>query len=176
MEKEEKVWSGTDEDECVELCKMFREEGVGFRVDQHAYTVEKRNVDRYFAILVPTEFYEDAKAIVDEYEEASRDEVAEGDESNTIAEAPEAAQDVVSEEERGRRSSARPDDDEMTVEVWAGRSGDGDTMVEACLYEMEIRCRVVRADDGSARILVSPSDENIAREIVREVQEGTPPE
>jgi hypothetical protein len=113
MDQEREVWKGTNEDSCVALCKRFREEGVGFRVEQHAFTYSKRSVERHFAILVPVDFYEDAKAIVAELalseDDSDSDDDGGGDvdESNAIPEAPVRAQDVLTAEEREKRERPR---------------------------------------------------------------------
>jgi len=62
-----------------------------------------------------------------------------------------------------------------TSEVWAGDDADTAQFLKASLSGVGIGC-VVREDGGKGRVLVLPADEKRAREIVREVVEGAPPE
>jgi len=48
-------------------------------------------------------------------------------------------------------------------------------MIEAGLRENLIRSRTEDMEDGSRRVFVMPDDETQAREIVREITDGTPP-
>jgi hypothetical protein len=179
MEQEREVWKGTNEDSCVALCKQFREEGVGFRVEQHAFTYSKRNVQRHFAILVPVDFYEDAKAIVAELalseddSDNDDDNAADADESYSIPEAPVSARDVLTAEEREKRERSPRLAEEMIVEIWRDSADEVSAgAVETCLRENEIGCRIGKSPDGKACVFVAADDEKPAREIVRELREG----
>jgi hypothetical protein len=63
---------------------------------------------------------------------------------------------------------------EATREVWSGDDPDVAENLRVCLREVGIGCEV-KEGNGKSRILVSPQTETRAREIVREVIEGTPP-
>jgi hypothetical protein len=65
--------------------------------------------------------------------------------------------------------------EEATAEVWAGERGGIAQMLEICLRENGISC-VMDESGRSTRIRVVPESESRAREIIREVVEGTPPE
>jgi hypothetical protein len=58
-----RVWSGKDEDRCVSLCERLRQAGIPFNVDQR-----KRQyllgVDKHYGIVVPPEFFDDAKEVI----------------------------------------------------------------------------------------------------------------
>jgi hypothetical protein len=60
------------------------------------------------------------------------------------------------------------------VEVWSGDDEAFATLVEACLAENEIGVRRVGIEPGSFRLLVMAVDEAAAREIMRQIVEGTP--
>jgi len=49
-------------------------------------------------------------------------------------------------------------------------------MIISSLRENFIRCREHSSPNGSKQILVLPEDEPRAREMVREIEEGSPPE
>jgi hypothetical protein len=175
MEQEHEVWRGEEEDVCVEFCQLFREKGIGFRVEQRAFGMSKYHVDRSFVIFVPDEFEEDAKAVIDEYFEASSVGVAEDDESQALSEAPEGALDVLTAEERARRERSPHREEEMNVEIWRDTTDETSAAyVNTCLRENEIGCRVAEGSDGFSRVFVAADDEKPAREIVREMREGPP--
>jgi hypothetical protein len=65
--------------------------------------------------------------------------------------------------------------EDATVKVWATTSREPSEFLVAALHENGIRCRLDRSDQ-QAVLYVLPEDENRAREIVREVVEGAPPD
>jgi hypothetical protein len=73
------------------------------------------------------------------------------------------------------------DPEQATKEVWSGdASSDDDAaihdMILACLRENGIGTADHEDAASKSKILVRPSDESRAREIIREIIEGTPPE
>ncbi|HVS74122.1 MAG TPA: hypothetical protein VHE23_01760 [Candidatus Acidoferrales bacterium] len=80
--------------------------------------------------------------------------------------------------EASSRSGWDPDDwysEDATVEVWKGDSPAFADLLSASLRENRIHCR---ADElsGEHLLYVLPPDEPAAREILREITEGVPPE
>jgi hypothetical protein len=71
------------------------------------------------------------------------------------------------------REDFHPED--ATSQVWAGEDMDIAQFLRDSLSGVGIGC-VVSEDGGKGRVLVLPADEQRAREIVREVVEGAPPE
>jgi len=67
------------------------------------------------------------------------------------------------------------DPDEATVEVWSGEDHEMAEYLKLCLPGVGVGC-VLRKDGEKTHVLVLPSAEARAREIVREVIEGTPPQ
>jgi len=65
------------------------------------------------------------------------------------------------------------DPNRATTEVWAGSDAELARFLQDTLHETGVGCRAV--SDSELRLLVYPEDTNRAREIVREVLEGTPP-
>jgi hypothetical protein len=57
------VWTGKDEDRCVELCKHFKSKGIPFQVEQSRHQYLK-GVDEKYRISVPSEFFQRAKRII----------------------------------------------------------------------------------------------------------------
>ncbi|MFZ0739465.1 MAG: hypothetical protein WCA98_07205 [Candidatus Acidiferrales bacterium] len=66
--------------------------------------------------------------------------------------------------------------DDPAVEIWAGNQDGMAQILRDCLRENGIAARVARDAAESERLFVHPEDESHAREIVREVVEGAPPE
>jgi hypothetical protein len=67
------------------------------------------------------------------------------------------------------------DPEEATCEVWSGEDSKLATYLNDCMRGVGIGCVVV-PDGTNVRVLVLPAAEKRAREVVREVVEGTPPE
>jgi hypothetical protein len=65
--------------------------------------------------------------------------------------------------------------EEATVKIWSAESSEPSDFLVAALHENGIRCRLNRNGSG-AELFVMREDETRAREIVREVVEGSPPE
>ena len=65
--------------------------------------------------------------------------------------------------------------EDATIKVWLGEQSYSGEMIEMALRENQIHARFEKAE-GRNRIFVLPEDEIRAREIVREVVEGAPPE
>jgi len=65
------------------------------------------------------------------------------------------------------------DPDEATAEVWSGEDKDMADYVKLCLGGVGIGC-VIHEDAGKIHVFVLPVQESRAREIVREILEGTP--
>lgn len=61
-----------------------------------------------------------------------------------------------------------------TVEIWTGEDAALARVVEDCLRENYIGFRREGVEPGTVRLFVMPSEESAAREILRELTEGTP--
>lgn len=82
------------------------------------------------------------------------------------------------ETENSSKPGFDPDDwfpEDATVEVWSGPDATLAEMISASLRENDIHSRTDELKD-SLLVNVQPQDEARAREIVREIVEGTPPE
>ncbi len=65
------------------------------------------------------------------------------------------------------------DPDEATVVVWAGDDSQMANIFQQCLSNVGIGC-VLNPNMGKTQILVMPAAEKRAREVVREIEEGSP--
>ena len=66
--------------------------------------------------------------------------------------------------------------EDATVEVWSQDAKDLSFGIERSLDANYIHSRCDSDESGRKKILVLPEDESFAREIVREIVEGTPRE
>jgi nitrogen fixation protein FixH len=65
--------------------------------------------------------------------------------------------------------------EDAVVQVWKHPAHNKDALVEMSLRENGMRTRAEQLPDGEWAFFVSPADETAAREILRQVVEGTPP-
>jgi hypothetical protein len=66
--------------------------------------------------------------------------------------------------------------EDAVVEIFSKNPKDESSIVELSLQTNLIRFRSDLQDDGTVKLFVLPEDESRAREIVREIKEGKPPE
>jgi hypothetical protein len=64
--------------------------------------------------------------------------------------------------------------EDATAEAGAGEDEQTRDFIQVCLRENGIPC-VVTPEDGNQRVMVLPEVESRAKEIIREIVEGTPP-
>lgn len=142
------------------------------------------NLEPVFAIFVHGRDFDAARAVLDSLrlaqdsnrraaEQALEDEREEADAEDEIPLPESSADDDGSEAPDNIVSKFNPED--ATAEVWSGEQTEMAEMLPACLRENGIGC-VVDESGGGTRIRVVPDSEARAREIIREVVEGTPPE
>ncbi len=120
--------------------------------------------DDYFKIGVPAEFLERANKLIAEGE-VTVDPV----EEIPAEEGPQTGIDAGEEDDYDKGE----DRQEAEVEIWSGDAGDVG-MIEMCLKENGIRAHVEDGEKGKKRISVGFEHEKKAKEIVRELKEGTP--
>ena len=58
-----RVWSGKDEERCVELCERLRQAAIPFKVNQRKRQY-LAGVDKNYRIGVPSEFFDDARQLI----------------------------------------------------------------------------------------------------------------
>lgn len=163
------VWEGEDQGDCVSICERLRAAEIPFKVIQHRQQFLK-GLDRNFKIGVPPKFCSEAKRII---EEGRLDFMDEGEDQRAMELRADDGTPSACDNYGGDREDWRPDD--ATVEVWSEATPRYSWMIESSLRENNIHARVQASDNGSRKIFVAPDDESKAREIVREIKDGTPP-
>ena len=176
-------WKGDDPRVHVELCGVLDEAGIPHN------TVYRRdhlfNLHNYaaFEVGVPFSMYERAENVVKEA--YGTEDVADvgAQEVQLLAErpirklpetvAPPDEDNIPGPPSAGEGADWYPGD--ATVKVWSTESGEPSEFLVAALHENGIRCRLEKSGQR-AELYVLPEEETRAREIVREVVEGQPPE
>ena len=180
-------WKGEDPRVHAELCSVLDEAGIPhntvFRRD-HLFNL--KNYPAY-EVGVPFSFFERAEnAVKEAYGGADEEDLAKPLEGlRLLSEGPERAwklpetltpppeDDIPGPPSASEETLWYPED--ATVKVWSSDTGELGDFLVAALHENAIRCRLDKAEHRE-ELYVLPEDEERAREIVKEVAEGQPPE
>jgi len=166
----EKVWSGDDQQSCVSICRRLRNADIRYKVsEQNRQDLRAR--EQYFVIYVSPSDVQMATEIASE----GVLDFDDSEEDQAIMELP--ARDALPVEEvHGDWNPKNWYPEDATLEVWGGNLKEKGFVVEMSLKENRINYRAAMESDELKRVFVMPEDEARAREIVREIAEGTPPE
>ena len=169
-EKLKSVWSGEDENYCVSTCEDLKQAAIPFKVIQHRKQFLK-GVEEHYEIGVLPKFWEQAKRIADR----SCVDFTDEESDQKIMEVP--AQDGALDDADANeyRDSGKWSPEDATEEVWSAHNTAQASMIEASLRENYIYYRGDARGDSSRKIFVMPKDKIRAREIVREIENGSPP-
>jgi hypothetical protein len=159
-----KVWSGDSQSDCLELCQQLKDAGITYEVSQIPLGPRSgMRVDWRFEIKVPHSLCDQARQLLNE----NPDEIVELSPDPHLTEQDDAAR-------RTYLRELHPED--AIVEILSKKHEDESSIVELSLDTNLIRFRSERQDDGTVKLFVLPEDESRAREIVRQIKEGEPPE
>jgi hypothetical protein len=163
-------WSGENQNDCVITCEQLRNAEIPYKVVQHKSQFLK-GVDEHYEIGVPPEFYTKAKQIAD----SDRVDFSDEPSDQAIMEIPaENSGSETTELEKDWHTS-KWDSANASVEIQFSAEPEHFSMIESSLRENDINFRVDVLDNGLRKIFVMPKDELQSREIVREIENGTPP-
>jgi hypothetical protein len=169
------VWEGDNDTECADICRALLKEGVRYDVKQ---SITSRNqgmrVDWKYQVQVPAADYGRARKALG-YEEDGDTELSEDADPDPELEIP-ARDDLPVEGVHGDWNPRGWYPEDATLEVWSGNPNEWGSAFEMALKENRITYRVAIESDEFKRVFVIPEDEARAREIVREIVEGDPPE
>jgi hypothetical protein len=179
-------WKGEDPRVHAELCTVLDEAGIPHNtVLRRDHLFNLKNFPA-FEVGVPFSLYEKAETAVkeaygtDDVEDVGTQELQSliEDRSDRVRKLPETLtpdedENIPGPPTAGEEKEWYPED--ATVGVWLTDTGEPDSFLVAALHENGIRCRV-ETRGNRAELFVLPEDETRAREIVREVVEGKPPE
>jgi len=163
-------WKGDDPRVHAELCELLSEQEIPHRTIRRQDHLFNWNTRSAFEIGVPFSQFGKAEAAVSEAYGGGEAPVSEG--APMPLELPES---IEPREPGGGWDPANWCPEDATVEIWEGDHAEMGELLAASLGENQVHSRV--ADIGKGyRLYVLPADETRAREIVREVVEGVPPE
>jgi len=183
------VWRGNRQQDGVFLGYELQDLGIVYEVrDTPASLALRMDINRRYEIAVASSDYERAKSgLAFEADPPGTISEAEwqkmGEETDASEEEPYVFRETLGMESLpdtpARRDAYFRDwyPEDATVQIWSG-GGNEDISggLEMALKENLIHCRVDGEGDDKKIIFVMPEDEARAREIVREMIEGTPME
>jgi hypothetical protein len=169
-DKLKEVWSGENQYDCVAICEQLREAGIPFKANQKSRQFLK-GVDDHYEIGVPPKFCKQAEEIID----SGRMDFTDEPSDQKIMELP--AQDGMAD---AAETDKEPDSqkwkpEDATVEICSQRTPKETLMIESSLRENYINYRADDLDNGLRKLFVMPKDSPRSREIMREIENGSPP-
>jgi hypothetical protein len=171
------IWVGSRQEVCVDLCLKLQSVGILYKVAQNLKSRSGTAVEWTYELVVSPQDEARAKRLLKLPENVVEDstEPAEPTEDEALPELPE--EDFLDRQElpSRQRSTAHWYPEDATVDVWTQAANESGTIVEMSLRGVGIRTRIEELPDGSAKLFVLPEDEFAAREIIRQIVEGTPP-
>ena len=180
-------WKGEDPRVHVELCSVLDEAGIPHNtVFRRDHLFNMRNYPAY-EVGVPFSLFERAEnAVKEAYGTEDVEDVGAGELKGLLVErSPDAVRklpetltpapedDIPGPPNAGEGTDWFPED--ATAKVWSSSSAEPGDFLVAALHENGIRCRLDKNDQREA-LYVLPEDEQVAREIVKEIVQGKPPE
>ena len=166
-------WQGEDPRIHAEICQLLNDQNIPhktIRRQDHLFNLSSKSA---FQVGVPYSLFEKAEAIVAEAYGSDDERIPEAtEEKPSPLELPESTGFNMSPG-GGISRDWYPED--ASVEVWSSDYLSPGNVIALSLSENLIRCRFDKKE-GKNAIFVLPEDEARAREIVREVLEGAPPE
>jgi hypothetical protein len=169
------VWSGDDPSEFAAVKAALEKAEIPFLDEsREGYFLFPSFLSK-LQVRVSSADLDRADRVVREALEAPATEESAGSGKN-VAATPHAAGAAEGEEEEVATEypPEEPDEKEEITEVWQGDDESTAAAIVACFQENGIASRKV-SGENFWRLLVRPQDEARAKEIAREVVEGTPP-
>ena len=158
------VWSGDSESDCVQFWKELQDAGIMYEVSEIPVGPgPSMSANWRFEIKVPPHLCDQAHLLLDE----NLEEIFELPPDPRLTELDEAAK---------RTYLRKLHSEDAVVEIFSENPENYSSTVKLSLQTNLIRFRAEVPGDGSVKLFVLPEDESRAREIVREIREGKPPE
>jgi hypothetical protein len=167
------VWRGGDPIAFSRVIARLREAGIPHEVMATSeHLVFELGMPRpFYQVKVLRSHLSEALALVAEISDTPAFGLSRHRESDYSAEENQADASSVAAVETSRHS----DQEEPSIEVWAGDDSNFAEAFQDCLGANEIVYRIISEQTGNFRVFVGPSQESRAREILREMTEGVPP-
>jgi hypothetical protein len=191
------IWRSVDQQSCVSVCYQLQDLGISYKVAETPGALgPNMRIAKRFELAVSSADCERAKSALG-IEEDPPATLSEAEwQAMEEPEGPDQRQEPGAAEQEGPHDlderaveasfadmQARRDaffrfwyPEDATVQIWS-REGAEDISgaIEMALKENLIHCRL-DVDSGSCKVFVLPQDETRARDIVREITDGVPPE
>jgi hypothetical protein len=172
------LWECAGQSECVGVCSDLKNADIPYKVDQvPSERTVKMGVQWRYRILISPSDLDRAKDVlgVDAPQHTIPSSDAEDEEVfDPALELPDINPSPISEPMRGDTYLDPWYPEDATAEVWSQDVDDLSFAIEHALDENRIHCRCDSDKPDAKKIFVRPEDESFAREIVREIIEGTP--
>jgi len=171
------LWECDSESECVDVCEELKSADIRYHVVEIPHEKTARmGVTWHYQILISKHDLDQAKALLSIDAPQNTISSSDTDDEEVVDPAVELA-DVNVPDAEPRRSDTylepwHPED--ATVRVWLQDGDDLSEGIERALDANYIHSRCESAESGVKDVFVRPEDESFAREIVREIVEGTP--
>src|SRR5580692_7074085 len=163
------IWRGGDPLAVSEVISALRDAGIRHHVQPtYEHMVFELGMPRpKYAVRVFSSDAAKAKVFLSDIRESAPFALDQTDDLDP--ESPKQASGPVSASEHEWNPAA------ANIEIWTGEDGALAELLEACLRENRIGVRREGTKRSHFRLLIMPADEPVAREIIREVREATPP-
>ena len=172
------LWECADQTECVGVCRDLRSADIPYHVDEiPCEKTAKMGVKWHYRILISRSDFDRAKELlsIDAPQNTIPSSDAEDEEIvDPTVELADAGLPLTVEPKRRDRYLDPWYPEDATVEVWFQEAEDLSSGIERSLDANYIHSRCDSDESGGKKIFVQPEDESFAREIVREIVEGTP--
>jgi hypothetical protein len=172
------LWECADQTECVDVCRDLRSADICYHVDEIPYEkTAKMGVKWHYRILISRNDFDRAKELLSI--DAPQNTIpSSDDEDEEVVDPTVELADAglpLTVELKSRDTYLDPwYPEDATVEVWFQDAEDLSSGIERALDANYIHSRCDSDESGGKKIFVRPEDESFAREIVREIVEGTP--
>jgi hypothetical protein len=172
------LWECDYQPECVSICEQLRKAEIPYRVDQIPYEkTTGMQVLWHYRIAISAEDFDRAKKLLDIDGPQNTISLSDSDDDEVVDPAVELADAGTPLTAEWNRSGTYLDPwypEDATVEVWSQNADDLSSGIERALDANYIHCRCDSDERRANKIFVLPEDEAFAREIIREIIEGTP--
>ena len=172
------LWECADETECVGVCRDLKEADIPYKVDQIPYERVRMRVTWHYRILISPDDLDRAKEILGIDAPQHTIPTDDGDDDEEVfdpaVELPDTSASASIEPKRRDTYLDPWYPEDATSEVWRQDGDDLSSGIELSLDANRIHCRSDSDLPGAKKIFVRPEDESFAREIIREIIEGTP--
>lgn len=172
------LWECADQAECVSVCRDLKKADIPYKVDQMPYErAAKMRVEWRCRILISPNDFDQAKGLlgIDAPQHTIPSSDADGEEVfDPPVELPDSGTPSIREPRRRDTYLEEWYPGDATAEVWSQDGDDLSCSIQLSLDANRIHCRCDSDKPGAKKIFVRPEDQAFAREIVREIVEGTP--